>query len=79
MKVTKHCYMVPGLGYLPPWTVNSGFIVGEKITLVVDSGPNAWVAETIYGYAHGIQENNSLVLINLEKHMDHVGGNSLFT
>ncbi|MGD1007612.1 MAG: MBL fold metallo-hydrolase [Ignavibacteriaceae bacterium] len=78
MKLTDNCYAVLGFGYYPPWMVNSGFIVGSTQTLIVDSGPNYLSAQTIYGYAKNIKPGNELIVINTEKHLDHIGGNSLF-
>jgi glyoxylase-like metal-dependent hydrolase (beta-lactamase superfamily II) len=78
MKVTEHCYAVLGLGCIPPWTVNAGFVVGGSRTLVVDTGANALAAETIHGYASGVRPQNPLVAINTERHLDHIGGNAFF-
>jgi glyoxylase-like metal-dependent hydrolase (beta-lactamase superfamily II) len=78
MKLTNNCFAVLGLGYYPPWMVNSGFIVGDTHTLVADSGPNYISAQTIYGYAKNIKPDNELIVVNTEKHLDHIGGNSLF-
>jgi glyoxylase-like metal-dependent hydrolase (beta-lactamase superfamily II) len=78
MKLTEHCYAVLGLGYYPPWMVNSGFIVGSNSTIIIDAGPNYLSAQTIYGYAKNVRPDNELIVINTEKHFDHIGGNSLF-
>jgi len=78
MKISHHCYAVLGLGYYPPWTVNSGFICGSKKTLIVDSGPNYPCAQTIFGYASSVNSTNEIVVMNTEKHLDHIGGNSFF-
>lgn len=78
MKITEHCFAVLGLGYYPPWFVNSGFIIGTEKTLVIDSGPNYIGAQTIYGYAKSVKPENEILLINTERHLDHIGGNSLF-
>jgi glyoxylase-like metal-dependent hydrolase (beta-lactamase superfamily II) len=78
MKLTDHCYAVTGLGYYPPWIVNAGFIAGDSKTLIVDSGPNFLSAQTIYGYAQSVKPGNELILINTEKHLDHILGNSFF-
>jgi glyoxylase-like metal-dependent hydrolase (beta-lactamase superfamily II) len=67
-----------GLGYLPPWTVNAGFIAGTERTLIVDTGANAAAAATIYGYATLAAPGNRLLLVNTERHFDHIGGNSWF-
>lgn len=78
MRLTDHCYAVLSLGYYPPWIVNAGFIIGTERTLVIDSGPNYLGAQTIYGYAKNVKPDNELLLINTERHFDHISGNSLF-
>ncbi len=78
MKLTDHCFAVTGLYYIPPWSVNAGFIIGEKKTLIIDSGSNYISAQTIYGYAKTAKPDNELLLINTERHLDHIGGNSYF-
>lgn len=78
MKITKHCYAVLGLGYFPPWTVNSGIAAGENITAIIDTGPSYTSALTILGYAASVKPANEIIVINTEKHLDHIGGNSLF-
>jgi glyoxylase-like metal-dependent hydrolase (beta-lactamase superfamily II) len=78
MRLTKNCFAILGLGYIPPWTVNAGFIVGESKTLIVDAGPTFLSAQTVYGYAHNIKTDNKLILVNTEKHLDHIGGNCFY-
>lgn len=78
MKLTEHCFAVLGLGYYPPWSVNAGFIVGNSTTLIVDAGPTYLSAQTVHGYAHNIKPENEIILINTEKHLDHIGGNSFY-
>jgi glyoxylase-like metal-dependent hydrolase (beta-lactamase superfamily II) len=78
MKLTDHCYAVTGLGYSSPWCVNAGFVVGEEMTLVVDTGGNTLAAQTIHGYACAARPGNTLRVINTEKHFDHIGGNGYF-
>jgi glyoxylase-like metal-dependent hydrolase (beta-lactamase superfamily II) len=78
MKISDHCYAITGLSFIPPWAVNAGFIVGQRQTLIVDTGPNYLSAQTIYGYASSVRTNNSLVALNTEQHFDHLGGNSFF-
>jgi glyoxylase-like metal-dependent hydrolase (beta-lactamase superfamily II) len=67
-----------GLGYLPPWTVNAGFITGDQSTLVIDTGANAAAASTIHGYASIARPSNRLLVLDSERHFDHVGGNGYF-
>jgi glyoxylase-like metal-dependent hydrolase (beta-lactamase superfamily II) len=78
MRLTDHCYAVTGLGYSPPWCVNAGFILGDEMTLVVDTGGNTLAAQTIHGYACAAKLGNKLRVINTEKHFDHIGGNGYF-
>lgn len=78
MKISRHCYAITGLAFVPPWTVNAGFIAGAVATLVVDTGATMQAARTIYGYALAARPNNRLLVINTERHLDHVGGNCLF-
>jgi glyoxylase-like metal-dependent hydrolase (beta-lactamase superfamily II) len=78
MKISEKCYVIYGLSTLPPWMVNSGFIVGSEKTLIVDCGGNYLSAKTIYGYAKNIKPNNKLIAINTEPHFDHMGGNCFF-
>ncbi len=78
MKLTNNCYAILGIGFIPPWTVSSGFVVGEEKTLIIDSGPNYLAAHTIFGYAKNVKPTNEIIVVNIEKHLDHIGGNSLF-
>ena len=78
MKVSRYCYAITGLAFIPPWTVNAGFIAGDVATLVVDTGPTMQAARTIHGYASCARPGNRLLVINTERHLDHVSGNSLF-
>ncbi len=78
MRISNHCYAVTGLGYIPPWCVNAGFIVGEAMTLVVDAGGNTLAAQTIHGYAAAARLGNQFRVINTEGHFDHIGGNGYF-
>jgi glyoxylase-like metal-dependent hydrolase (beta-lactamase superfamily II) len=78
MQVSAHCWAVTGLAYLPPWEVNAGFICGDHTTLVVDTGASALAAATLHGYATLARPGNRLLVINTERHFDHIGGNSVF-
>jgi glyoxylase-like metal-dependent hydrolase (beta-lactamase superfamily II) len=62
----------------PPWSVNSGFIVGEHTTLIVDTGSNYLSAQTIFGYSSCAKPDNKLMVVNTEPHFDHIGGNGFF-
>jgi glyoxylase-like metal-dependent hydrolase (beta-lactamase superfamily II) len=78
MLLSDRCFAVTGLGYLPPWTVNAGFITGDETTLIVDTGANAAAASTIYGYASIARPSNRLLVLDSERHFDHIGGNAYF-
>ena len=78
MQLSSRCFALTGLGYLPPWTVNAGFITGDEITLIVDTGANAAAAATIHGYASIARPSNRLRVLDTEPHFDHVGGNAYF-
>ena len=78
MKISDKCYVIYGLTTLPPWTVNSGFIVGDNKTLVIDCGSNYLSAQTIYGYAKSVKPQNEIIALNTEPHLDHLGGNCFF-
>ena len=78
MRISRHCYAITGLASVLPWTVNAGIIAGDAITLVVDTGANTQAARTIYGYAKSVRTDNRLLVVNTERHLDHIGGNSLF-
>lgn len=79
MKISKSCYAITGLSAETPWAVNSGFVVGGHSTLIIDTGSNYLSAQTIFGYATGINQNNKILVVNTEPHFDHVGGNSFFS
>ena len=78
MLLSSRCFAITGLGYLPPWTVNAGFITGDETTLIVDTGANAAAASTIHGYASIARPSNRLLVLDTERHFDHVGGNAYF-
>jgi glyoxylase-like metal-dependent hydrolase (beta-lactamase superfamily II) len=78
MHLSTRCFAITGLGYLPPWTVNAGFITGDETTLIVDTGANAAAASTIHGYASIARPSNRLRVLDTERHFDHVGGNAYF-
>ena len=78
MRLSNRCFAVTGLGYLPPWTVNAGFVAGDESTLIVDTGANAAAAATIHGYASIVRPSNRLIVLDTERHFDHIGGNEYF-
>ncbi len=78
MKISENCFIITGLSAESPWSVNSGFIVGNHSTLIVDTGSNYLSAQTIYGYSKSVKPENKLIVVNTEPHFDHIGGNSFF-
>lgn len=78
MRLSDRCFAITGLGYLPPWTVNAGFITSDETTLIIDTGANAAAASTIHGYASIARPSNQLLVLNSERHFDHIGGNGYF-
>ena len=78
MRLSDRCFAVTGLAYLPPWSVNAGFAVGQHTTLIADTGANALAAATIYGYASAVRPENRVLVIDTERHFDHIGGNGYF-
>jgi cyclase len=61
---------------VPPWSVNAGFVCGNRRTLIVDTGPTAQAAATILGYAEAARPANSILAVNTELHLDHLAGNA---
>jgi glyoxylase-like metal-dependent hydrolase (beta-lactamase superfamily II) len=78
LRLSDRCFAVTGLGYLPPWTVNAGFIAGDETTLIIDTGANAAAASTIHGYASIARPSNRSLVLDTERHFDHIGGNGYF-
>jgi cyclase len=76
VRLGRHCYALAGFAYLPPWSVNAGFVCGERLTLIVDTGPTAYAAATILGYAQAARPANTVMAVNTELHLDHLAGNS---
>lgn len=77
MRVSGRCHALLGFAYVPPWSVNAGFVRGDLRTLIVDSGPTAQAAATILGYAEAAAPGNVIVAVNTERHLDHVAGNGV--
>jgi glyoxylase-like metal-dependent hydrolase (beta-lactamase superfamily II) len=78
LRLSDRCFAITGLGYLPPWTVNAGFVTGDDRTLLIDTGANAGAAATIHGYASIARPGNGLLVLDTERHFDHIGGNCYF-
>jgi len=78
VKISKSCYAITGLSAEAPWAVNSGFVIGDHSTLIIDTGSNYLSAQTIFGYSTGVKAENEILVVNTEPHFDHIGGNSFF-
>jgi glyoxylase-like metal-dependent hydrolase (beta-lactamase superfamily II) len=78
MQISERCYAITGLYFTPPWALNSGFIIGHNITMIIDTGGCVSSARTILGYAKAAKPGNKIIVVNTEKHLDHIGGNCLF-
>lgn len=78
MQISEHCYALTGLCDVPPWAANAGIVVGNTKTLVIDTGINLLSAQTIFGYASVIRPSNQIIVVNTERHLDHIGGNCFF-
>jgi glyoxylase-like metal-dependent hydrolase (beta-lactamase superfamily II) len=78
MRLSNRCFAVTGLCYLPPFSVNAGFVTGDETTLIIDTGANAAAAATIHGYATTARPSNRLLVLDTERHFDHIGGNGYF-
>ncbi len=76
MRVSARCHALLGFAYVPPWSVNAGFVYGDARTLIVDTGPTALAAATILGYAEAVRPGNALLAVDSERHLDHVAGNA---
>ena len=58
--------------------MNAGFVTGRDATLIIDTGANTLAARTIHGYATAAAPANRVLVLNSEKHFDHIGGNGYF-
>ena len=50
----------------------------RRSTLIIDTGANAAAAATIHGYASIARPSNRLLVLDTERHFDHIGGNDYF-
>ncbi len=75
----KRCFWLTGLSHADFFSVNTGLILGDSETVIVDTGFNLESARTIYDFAYYIAPNNKITtVVNLEKHYDHIFGNAYF-
>ncbi len=49
-----------------------------RLRSIIDTGANAAAAATIHGYASIARPSNDLLVLNTERHFDHIGGNGYF-
>lgn len=76
MKLSAHCYVVPGLSHSDYFSVNAGFIACQQETILIDSGHNQESAMLLFHYAQAVKLDNTIShVINLEAHADHTFGN----
>lgn len=78
MRISPHCFVLTGLAGVPPWNGTAGVVTGRDQTLIVDSGIHEAAAATILGYATAVSKTGSMILVNTEGHLDHIGGNAMF-
>lgn len=79
MRISQKCYCVSGLTYLNYFSVNAGFVIGDDVTVIINSGYNIEAAQTIYGYAQAAAPNNKVsYIINLSGEYEYTFGNSFF-
>jgi glyoxylase-like metal-dependent hydrolase (beta-lactamase superfamily II) len=74
VKLTSRCHAALGLACIPPWTVNAGLVVGDRRTLLVDTGYCSAAALTLLGYGEALRPGNELVAVVTEPHLDHILG-----
>lgn len=75
----KRCFWLTGLTHADLFSVNAGFIIGDKETVIIDTGFNLEAARTIYDFAYQVAPDNRIsMVVNLEGHYDHIFGNAYF-
>lgn len=75
----KRCFWLTGLTHADLFSVNAGFIIGDRETVIIDTGFNLEAARTIYDFASGVALDNKIrTVVNLEGHYDHIFGNGYF-
>ena len=75
----KRCYYLTGLTNSDLFSCNTGFIVGDKEVVVIDTGNNIESARTICEFISAVAPNKPITkVINLEQHYDHIFGNFFY-
>lgn len=75
----RRCYWLTGLTHADCFSCNTGFVVGDKEIVIVDTGNNAEAAATIMEFAKAVAPDCEIqTVVNLEGHYDHVFGNAYF-
>lgn len=76
VKVADHVYVIPD-GNVPV-VPNVGIVVGNKGTLVVDTGLGPRNAETVLREVSKVSKNQDLYLVTTHFHPEHAAGSSAF-
>jgi cyclase len=75
-KVSDHVYAIPGKGR--PVVPNIGIIVGDRATLVVDTGMGLKNGELVVREAQKLSKGQTLYLTTTHAHPEHVTGEPAF-
>jgi len=75
-KVSDHVYAIPGKGR--PVVPNIGIIVGDRATLVVDTGMGLKNGELVVRQAQKLSKSQTLYLTTTHAHPEHVTGEPSF-
>jgi glyoxylase-like metal-dependent hydrolase (beta-lactamase superfamily II) len=76
MKVSDHVYVIPDNSV--PVVPNVGIVVGNKGTLVIDTGLGPRNAETVLREVAKVSKNQDLYLVTTHFHPEHAAGSSAF-
>jgi glyoxylase-like metal-dependent hydrolase (beta-lactamase superfamily II) len=76
VKVSDHVHVIPDDSV--PIVPNVGIVVGNKATLVVDTGLGPRNAETILREVAKVSRNSDLYLVTTHFHPEHAAGSSAF-
>jgi glyoxylase-like metal-dependent hydrolase (beta-lactamase superfamily II) len=75
-KVADHVYVIPDNSV--PVVPNVGIVVGNKRTLVIDTGLGPRNAETVLREVAKVSKNQDLYLVTTHFHPEHAAGSSAF-
>jgi glyoxylase-like metal-dependent hydrolase (beta-lactamase superfamily II) len=76
VKISDHVYVIPDDSV--PVVPNVGIIVGNKATLVVDTGLGTRNGQTVLREVAKVSKNTDLYLVTTHFHPEHAGGASAF-